>query len=88
MNLEPPPGETGRELSPAATIEALNDALLDITGAPRVRFSNVRDIDVTRVGRWTVIKVKSKGAPNELTFRVNRAWTQVLADRLAKVLEK
>lgn len=89
MNLQPvPPGEDGRELNGSDSLAALHDALLDITGEPRVRFANVKDIDVKRIGRWTVITVKSKGAPNELTFRINRAWAQCLSDRLLRVLEK
>lgn len=71
------------ELSPAQSIEALADALLDITGAPRVRFSNVKDIEVKRVGRWVLITVKHQGKDtNELTFRINTAWAKALKNRL------
>lgn len=83
-----PPGETAAdELTGAQSIEAISDALLDITGAARVKFSNVRDIAVTKVGRWVLIKVRSRGPePHELTFRINKAWAQVLKGRLMRAL--
>lgn len=82
-----PPGESGTELTGAQFCEALSDALLDLTGQPRVKFANVRDIDVRKVGRWVIVKVKSKGAPNELTFRINIGWAKVLRGRLSKALD-
>lgn len=79
----PPPGETGVELTGGEAISALHDALLDITGEPRVKFGNVKDIEVKRVGRWVVITVKHKGKDtNELKFRIGRGWAQVLKNRL------
>lgn len=88
--IAPPPGEqAGDELTGARSIEVLSDALLDITGAPRVKFSNVRDIAVTKVGRWVLIKVRSRGPePHELTFRINKGWGLVLLGRLARALGK
>lgn len=74
------------ELSGAAAIDALHDALLDITAQPRVRFANVRDIDVKKVGRWVIVTVRSKGEPNELTFRISKAWAKVLLGRMRRVL--
>lgn len=85
----PPPGEVGRELNGAETIDALSDALLDITGAPRVAFHNVKDIQVKKIGRWVVITVKHKGKDtNTLTFRIGRPWAAVLKNRLLTVLEE
>lgn len=89
QTMPPPPGEDGVELTGSQSLEALSDALLDITGEARVKFSNVRDIAVTKVGRWIVIKVRSRGPePHELTFRINRGWGLVLRDRLSLVLDK
>lgn len=77
------------ELSGAAAIDALHDALLDITAQPRVRFANVRDIEVRKAGRWVIVKVKSKGGGdvNELTFRISKAWGKVLLGRLRRVID-
>lgn len=84
----PPPGETGRELSGSETVEALSDALLDITGEPRVRFANVKDIQVKKIGRWVIVTVRHNGKDtNELKFRISTAWAHVLKNRLLRALE-
>lgn len=76
------------ELHGNDALSAMHDALLDITGEPRVKFGNVKDIEVKKAGRWVLITVKHKGTDtNELTFRIGRAWAGVLKNRLLAALE-
>jgi hypothetical protein len=83
----PPPGETGTELTGSDAIAAIDDALQAIVQPARAHLT-LKDIDVTRVGRWVVLKVKyrGKGPDNEVTVRISRAWATVLTGRLQRVL--
>lgn len=94
----PPPGETGTELTGAALVAvmdtyfaAMEDDVKLASAPATLKFGQVKDIRVNRVGRWCLITVKfkaKKDEPNEFTFRIGRPWAGVLSDRLARVLSR
>jgi hypothetical protein len=93
VNEPRPPGETGRELTSIDAIAVFDNALKEIAGPPRMAIKGVKDIDVRKVGSWVIVKIKfkrTKGAneSNEVTFRIRKAWAQVMCSRLERVLGK
>lgn len=84
-----PPGEVAAdELTGPHALDALHDALQAIAAPARLQFSQVKDIAVRRAGRWILVTVKYRGADtNEVTFRIRRAWAEVLRNRLSQVLD-
>jgi hypothetical protein len=82
------PAPVERELSAGDAIAALDDAFQAMTGAPKVQFSGVKDIDVRKAGRWILIRVRYTGKDsNEVTFRIRKAWAQTLRQRLNRALD-
>lgn len=93
----PPPGERAEDEVSGAALTAVMDRYfatmdddLKAASAPAtLKFGQVKDIRVNRVGRWMLVTVKfkaKKGQPNEFTFRIGRPWAGVLYDRLGRVL--
>jgi hypothetical protein len=82
-----PPGETGPELPATAALGLMGALFALVTLPARLSFGSVKDIDVRKAAGWVLITVKYRGRDaNEVTFRVRRAWAQVLLARLQKVL--
>lgn len=83
----PPPGERPEdELTGTAALDALHDALLDITGQPRASFS-LLDIKARKVSGWIVLTFYWKGRPEtEATVRLAKDKAALLYERLGKVL--
>lgn len=82
-----PPDETGTEMTVTTALGVMSALFVLLTRPARLSFGSVKDIDVRRVSGWVLITVRYRGGDtNEVTFRVRRAWAQVLADRLRRVL--
>lgn len=81
------PTETGRELTAVEASAALTEAMVTVT-KPADRQLTVRALDVSKVGRWVVLKAKLVDGPEriEFTVRMPRARAESFLARLSKVL--
>jgi hypothetical protein len=87
LNVEPPPGETGRELSSGDAMREFELAIATMIGAPRIRLK-ATGFSAKRYADDVAITIRFTGHPdvNEVTFRVACSVLEPAHVDLARVL--